>query len=202
MPEDREKQEALLVKKPSDFSDRLSKGDKLQQEEDRKTKEKIQKALENVRPLSQQEQEHLTYLFVYEKYNEYKNKRSQYRFYGSLFILISAIVFLLLMFSLEGKIVFLGLWIVTVIFCVVMMIRVDYLYNMYKEMLGICDEFDLHDFDNIDMQQNVSAPPEASASTGQNAVSSVPSAQETLSSVPLSDHGTDDKKESIESGKE
>lgn len=93
-------------------------------------------------PLSQSEQEHLTYLAVYEKYNEYKSKRLKYRTFGALFILLSGIVFLLLMFSLESKITFLCIWIITDILSVVLMLRADYLYNMYKEMLGKRDEFD------------------------------------------------------------
>ncbi len=93
-------------------------------------------------PLSQREQEHLTYLRVLRKYNDAKVKRIHYRRYGTLFILISAFVFLALMFSLSTKILFLCLWIVTVLYCVFLMIRADYRYHCYKEMLGIADESD------------------------------------------------------------
>ena len=92
--------------------------------------------------LSQREQEHLTYLRVLRKYNDAKVKRIHYRRYGTLFILISALVFLALIFSLSTKILFLCLWIVTVLYCVFLMIRADYRYHCYKEMLGIADEND------------------------------------------------------------
>ncbi len=107
--------------------------------------------------LSNQEQEHLTYLAVYEKYNEYKQKRISYKRYGMLFIIISGLAFLVLMFSLESKIAFLCLWIISVIFCIVLMIRADYIYNEYKEMLGLRDEFD-EDFSSDD--ESSEKPPE------------------------------------------
>ncbi len=97
---------------------------------------------EEIPPLSQEEQEHLTYLAVYEKYNEYQKKRYSVRRYGTLFILLSGLVFLLLMFTRDSKVNFLILWIAAIIFCVVLMIRADYLYKMYKDMLGISDEYD------------------------------------------------------------
>lgn len=111
----------------------------------------------DVPPLSQREIEHLTYLKVYEKYNEFKEKRLNYRRYGSLFIILSAVVFLALMFSLESKIEFLCLWIVTILYCVAVMIRADYKYNMYKEMLGIADEFDIYEYDE---EESTEKPPE------------------------------------------
>lgn len=93
-------------------------------------------------PLTQSELEHKVYLSVCEKYDEYRLKRIRYRKYGVLFIILSALVFLALMFSLESKVTFLVLWIVTIIFCVVLMIRADYLYYMYSAMLGKNDEND------------------------------------------------------------
>ncbi len=93
-----------------------------------------------VPPLSQREQEHLTYLNVYELYNESERKREHYRRYGTIFMLVSGLVFLALMFSLESKIEFLCLWIITVIYCVTLMIRADYQYDLYRKMLGISKE--------------------------------------------------------------
>lgn len=107
--------------------------------------------------LSQTEQEHLTYLSVYELYNDAKVKRTRYQRYGSLFIIISGLIFLTLMFSLESKIEFLCLWIVTIIYCVVLMIRADYKYNLYKDMLGLCDEFDEYEIEKI---EDDNKPPE------------------------------------------
>ncbi len=102
----------------------------------------------HIPPLSQREQEHLTYLSVYELFNEAKIKKIRYKRLGCLFILLSGLVFLILMFSLESKIEFLVLWIITVIYCVVIMIRADYKYDLYKNLLGICDEFDLSELDD------------------------------------------------------
>lgn len=108
-----------------------------------------------IQPLSQAEQEHLTYLSVYEKYNDYKKKRVTWKRGGALFIIISGLVFLTLMFSLESKIGFLVLWIITIILCVAFMIRTDYMYNEYKNMLGICDEFDMHDIESDEADKTV-----------------------------------------------
>ncbi len=106
--------------------------------------------MSDIPPLSQREQEHLTYLNVYMLYNEAKDKRLKYKRFGALFIIISGLVFLALMFSLESKIELLCLWIITIIYCVTMMIRADYKYCLYKNMLGVCDEFDLSELDEGD----------------------------------------------------
>ena len=110
--------------------------------------------MSNIPPLSQREQEHLTYLSVYMLYNESKEKRLKYKKFGALFIIISGLVFLALMFSLESKIEFLCLWIITIIYCVTLMIRADYKYDLYKDMLGICDEFDLSEIEEGDEQND------------------------------------------------
>lgn len=85
--------------------------------------------------LSQSEIEHRTFLMVSEKLMEYERKRLSYRKYGTIFIICSALVFLALIFSLEFKVLFLILWIVTILFCVALMLRADYMYDMYYRML-------------------------------------------------------------------
>lgn len=65
---------------------------------------------------------------------------------GFLAIVILPIVFLLLMFSLEAKIVFLILWIVSIIICAVFIIVIEYTDYHYREILNIpsgknADEF-------------------------------------------------------------
>ena len=57
--------------------------------------------------------EHLTYLKIQKEYEEAKEKRLKYRRFGALFILLTGIIFLTLMFSLENKIAFLILWVIT-----------------------------------------------------------------------------------------
>lgn len=84
---------------------------------------------------------------VLDEYNSAKKKRTSYRKYGALFIIISGIVFLTLIFSLETKIEFLTLWVISIFYCVAVMIRAEYRYHIYKEFLGIADEFDYYGMD-------------------------------------------------------
>lgn len=100
-------------------------------------------AVEEIPPLSQREREHLTYLRVLGEYNIASSRRQSYKRYGAWFIIISGIIFLTLIFSLEAKILFLCLWIITILCCVAVMIRADYVYDKYKEYLGFADELDL-----------------------------------------------------------
>ncbi len=92
--------------------------------------------------LSQQEMEHLTYLRVLEEYNIAEKRRFNYRRYGAWFIIITGIVFLTLIFSVEAKILFLCLWIITILACIAVMIKADYTYDKYKTFLGFTDELD------------------------------------------------------------
>ena len=85
--------------------------------------------------------EHLTYLKIQKEYEEVKEKRLKYKRYGALFIIITGIVFLTLMFSLENKIAFLILWVITDFYCAALMIRADYKYHKFAEYLGVDDEY-------------------------------------------------------------
>lgn len=67
--------------------------------------------------------EHETYLRIMEEYENAKRKRLVYRRKGAAFIIISGIIFLTLMFSLESKIEFLVLWVVSDFFCAALMIK-------------------------------------------------------------------------------
>ena len=117
-------------------------------------KQKYDSSKCDIPPLSEREREHLTYVMVTAKFNEARNKRSSAKKYGSLFIVISGMVFLTLMFSLEAKIQTLCLWIVTIIYCVVVMLKAEYNYQNYKEILGIADEDDY-----CEMDEEEEAPP-------------------------------------------
>ncbi|MEE3403434.1 MAG: hypothetical protein VZR73_05070 [Acutalibacteraceae bacterium] len=55
-------------------------------------------------------------------------------------MILSALVYLALMFSLPSKVFFLIMWIITILACVALMLRTDYLYNMYREMLELPDD--------------------------------------------------------------
>lgn len=85
--------------------------------------------------------EHLTYLKVKAEYEEAKRKRLKYKRFCVSYVLISGIVFLSLMFSLESKIGFLILWVITDFCCAAVMIHADYRYHVYADYLGIEDEF-------------------------------------------------------------
>lgn len=111
------------------------------------------KEAEVIPPLSQQEKEHLTYLRVLGEFNIAKNRRTRYRQYGAAFIIITGIIFLTLIFSLEAKILFLTLWILTILACVAVMIIADYTYDKYKEFLGFADEFDLETDDEEEEEE-------------------------------------------------
>ena len=85
--------------------------------------------------------EHLTYEKIKKEYEDAKRKRLKYKRAGALYILISGIVFLTLMFSLESKIGFLLLWVITDFVCAAVMIHADYRYHVYADYLGIEDEY-------------------------------------------------------------
>ena len=140
----------FLPKKPADFKDKEIKSDKDAIEGMKMAKERISNSKPDIPPLSQQEKEHLTYLRTLNKFNELKQTRQKYRKYSPLFIVISGIVFLLLMFSLDSKIEFLILWIISIIFCVFAMVRADYNYSVFKELVGIADEQDYYDLEEED----------------------------------------------------
>ena len=76
--------------------------------------------------LSERDIEHNTYLRVKYEYMEMKEKREKVNRIGIIFIAVSAIVFLALMFSLESKLFFLVLWIITIIFVVAYLIHNEY----------------------------------------------------------------------------
>lgn len=56
---------------------------------------------------------------------------------GVLLIVISAVVFLTLMFSLDSKTFFLSLWIIFIISGIAVMTRIDYRCYKYEKILGI-----------------------------------------------------------------
>lgn len=145
------KEEVYLPKSPSAFEDN-SPGN--EQKKIQSLHERFDSKNADIPPLSQSEKEHLTYLMVTEHYNEAKIKRINARRYGSLFIIISGIVFLTLMFSLEAKIEFLCLWIVTILYCVSIMLRSDYRYQDFKEILGVADENDYYGMDDEEPEES------------------------------------------------
>lgn len=73
-------------------------------------------------------------------FEEAKRKRDNYKKYGPLFIFVSGIIFLTLMFSVDSKIVFLFLWVASVLYCAALMIRAEYRYYKISKILGFIEE--------------------------------------------------------------
>ena len=90
--------------------------------------------------------EHKVSQEVIELFKEQKRKRDNYKKYGPLFVIVSGIVFLTLMFSVDSKITFLILWVLSVLYCAALMIRAEYRYHQFLKVLGFIedveDEFD------------------------------------------------------------
>lgn len=92
---------------------------------------------------------------VIQVFEELKRKRDNYKKYGPLFILISGVVFLTLMFSLESKITFLFLWVASVLYCAALMIRAEYRYHQYAKMLGFIDDVEEEIVEENEDEENV-----------------------------------------------
>ncbi len=94
--------------------------------------------------------------------NSYKNFRESYPKLiksGFLAIIIIPIIFLLLMFSLDTKIVFLILWIVSIIICAIFIIIIEYTDYHYREILNIpsnknSDEFLKEKISEMEKEEN------------------------------------------------
>ena len=99
--------------------------------------------------------EHKVSQEVIKLFKEQKRKRDNYKKYGPLFILISGVVFLTLMFSLESKITFLFLWVASVLYCAALMIRAEYRYHQYAKMLGFIKDIEEEIVEEKDNEENV-----------------------------------------------
>ena len=82
----------------------------------------------------------LVFQNVAKAYEEAKRKREKYKKIGPLFVLISGIIFLALIFTLENKITFLIFWVITILYTVALMIRTEYKYHQFRRYLGLTDE--------------------------------------------------------------
>ena len=110
-------------------------------EEDELDDEELEKAFDPAKV-----DEHQVFINVLQAYDEAKSKRDKYKKYGPLFVIISGIVFLALIFTLSRKIEFLILWVITDLICVALMIRAEYVFNQFKEILGIIKKEDEEDY--------------------------------------------------------
>ena len=77
---------------------------------------------------------------VAKAYEEVKRKRERYKKIGPVFVAVSGVAFLTLIFTLENKITFLILWVITILYTVALMIRAEYKYHQFRNYLGLADE--------------------------------------------------------------
>ncbi len=84
--------------------------------------------------------EHKVSQNMIEEFKELERTRDKYKKYGPLFILISGVVFLTLMFSLDQKILFLILWVISVLYCAALMIRSEYRCHKCAILLGLKED--------------------------------------------------------------
>ena len=82
----------------------------------------------------------LVFKNVAKAYEEAKRKREKYKKIGPIFVLVSGIIFLALIFTLENKITFLIFWVITILYTVALMIRTEYKYHQFRKYLGLIDE--------------------------------------------------------------
>lgn len=88
-------------------------------------------------PVTTQDKEHNAYLRLMHEYKAEYAKRERCIKVGVLLIIISAVVFLALMFSLDSKTFFLSLWIIFIISGIAVITRIDYRCYKYEKILGI-----------------------------------------------------------------
>ena len=77
---------------------------------------------------------------VAKAYEEVKRKRERYKKIGPVFVAVSGVAFLTLIFTLENKITFLILWVITILYTVALMIRAEYKYHQFRNYLELADE--------------------------------------------------------------
>ena len=82
----------------------------------------------------------LVFKNIAKAYEEAKRKREKYKKIGPIFVLVSGIIFLALIFTLENKITFLIFWVITILYTVALMIRTEYKYHQFRKYLGLNDE--------------------------------------------------------------
>ena len=94
---------------------------------------------ENKESLEIKSDEHQVFLRVNEAYEEAKRKREKYKKIAPIFVILSGIAYLALIFGLDSKIQFLILWVVTDLYTIALMVRVEYKFHKYMELLGQTD---------------------------------------------------------------
>ena len=93
-------------------------------------------------PSTQQDYEHNAYLRLLHEYDNFVKKRQKCRKVGIFVIVLLAALFLILMFSVDSKVLFLSLWVISIFISVFIIIRIDYRCYKYATILGIDDNDD------------------------------------------------------------
>lgn len=106
--------------------------------------------------MSKHENEKSVYIKLLKSYASFRKNYNNLVKGGFLAIVIIPIVFLLLMFSLDAKIIFLILWIVSIIVCAVFIIVIEYTDYHYKKMLDIPTDVNVNEYlkDKINEYEN------------------------------------------------
>ncbi len=101
--------------------------------------EEITLSPDTVKEIGEPDKE-LVFNNVAKAYEEARRKREKYKKIGPLFVLVSGIIFLALIFTLENKITFLIFWVITILYTVALMIRTEYKYHQFRKYLGLTDK--------------------------------------------------------------
>lgn len=96
--------------------------------------------------MSELQNEQSVYLKLLKSYANFRKSYTNLIKGGFLAILILPIIFLLLMFSLDTKILFLILWIISIIVCATFIIVIEYTDYHYKKMLNIPSNVDINKY--------------------------------------------------------
>ncbi len=96
--------------------------------------------------MSKHEEEKTVYIKLLKSYASFRKNYNNLVKGGFLAIVIIPIIFLLLMFSLDAKIIFLILWIVSIIVCAVFIIVIEYTDYHYKKMLDIPTDVNVNEY--------------------------------------------------------
>lgn len=105
-----------------------------EQEEDIR-EPKIQGAEQCV--LTQEEQKDRLYQLIVDEYSEYCSRRPIYIKAGLYSMVIIPLIFLVLMFSLDSKIIFLVLWIISLIAIAAFLIYQEFVNYRYRNLLSL-----------------------------------------------------------------
>lgn len=122
-------------------------------------KEEITLSPDTIEEIGEPDKE-LVFQNVARAYEEAKRKREKYKKIGPIFVLVSGIIFLALIFTLENKITFLIFWVITILYTVALMIRTEYKYHLFRRYLGLKEE-ETAEEESTDSEETEAQPKES-----------------------------------------